>query len=344
MLSGDEISMKPIVGITMGDPAGIGPEIVLKSLMDKEVYNGLKPVVIGSYEVLSNTKKELGLKLNLNKVSTVDNGLFRSGTIDVLDIPLDYEYVPGKMNIGNGKAALDYIYKAISLVEDGVIQSIATAPTNKEAMKIAGSEFSGATEIFAFKANVIDFSTIIEQGGCYIFQLTTHMPLKEAISRINTEFLYEKTKKAYEDLLVLGLDNPRIGISGLNPHAGDGGVIGIEEIEIFNPAILKLRDEFINVSDPIPVDAIFNKGYKGEFDALIIMYHDAANIAIKLMSDKMPTVVITGGLPYVRTTVAHGTAYDIANKGVADYSQMKNAIVTAGKIAQRKYLSKSGGK
>lgn len=336
--------MKPIVGITMGDPAGIGPEIIIKSLMDSQIYSGLKPLVIGNYEVMSKTKDELGIIVDLNEIKTISDAKFKSGTVDILDIPLNYKYTPGKMNIGNGKAALDYIYKAIDLVNEGKIHSIATAPTNKEAMKMAGSKFSGATEIFAFMAKVTDFSTIIEQGGCYIFQLTTHMPLKDAISKINTEFLYEKIKKAYEDLIILGINNPKIGLSGLNPHAGDGGVLGREETEIFYPAIVKLRNESIDISDPIPVDAIFNKGYGGEYDALMIMYHDAANIAIKLMSSKFATVVITGGLPYVRTTVAHGTAYDIANKGIADFSQMKNAIITAGKISQRKYFSESGGK
>ena len=323
--------MKPIVGITMGDPAGIGPEIILKALGDKEVYEKCRPLVIGSREVLEKVIDKFKLDLEVVLVEDPEYADYTFRRVNVIDIPLDYRCIQGKMDVGNGRAALEYIYKSIDLVEKGKVDGLATGPTNKEAMKAAGSKFSGATEIYASAAKVQDFSTLIQQGNCYIFQLTTHLPIVQAISKLTSDFIYTKIKEANRDLILLGMKNARIGVSGINPHAGDGGVLGTEEIEIFQPAIDRLREEGLDVSDPI-----FPMGYNGEFDALIIMYHDAANIAIKLMTKSMSTVVITGGLPFVRTTVAHGTAYDIADRGIADHRQMKKAIMTAGEIAGRK--------
>lgn len=328
--------MKPIIGITIGDPAGIGPEIVCKTLLDREIYHICRPVLIGSSSVINRVLATLNIDLKVQSVIDPRNTVFEYGLINIIDIPLDYDYSPGELKTGNGKSALEYIYKSVELIKNGLIDAISTAPTNKEAMKMAGSTHAGATELFAHLANVKEFSTIIKQGKCYIFQLTTHISLRDAINKINKEFLYNEIKKANDELILLGLKKPKIGLSGLNPHAGEGGLLGNEEIEIFEPVVRRLKSEGIDISDPLPADSIFFRGYNGTFDAIIMMYHDAANIAIKLMSNSMPTVVITGGLPFVRTTVAHGTAYDIAYKGIADYQQMKQAIVAASEIFQRK--------
>jgi 4-hydroxythreonine-4-phosphate dehydrogenase len=272
----------------------------------------------------------------VRNVSDLNRIHYEYKTLNIYNVPINYELKPGYLQAGNGKASLDYINKSVELINFNFIDAISTAPINKEAIKMAGSKFTGVTELLAGLANVKNTSTIVKQGECYIFQLTTHLPLKDAINKINDEFLYNQIKKAYTDLKLLGLTKPKIGLSGLNPHAGEGGVLGREEKDYFLPVVNRLRNEGIDISDPIPADTIFIKGYKGEYNAIIAMYHDAANIAIKLMARQMDTIVITGGLPFVRTTVAHGTAYDIAYKGIADYEQMKQAILGAANITIKK--------
>jgi len=336
------MKLKPTVGITIGDPAGIGPEIVCKTMLDKDIYEKMNPLIIGDLNVINNVIKTLKLDLKVTSTKDTRNSNYEYGTLTVYDVPINYEFNPGVLHIENGKAALEFIYKSIELVKLNLIDAVSTSPTNKEAMKMAGSKFTGATELIADLSNAKSPSTIVKQGECYIFQLTTHLPIKDAISKINYEFLYTEITKAKKDLELIGLKNPKIGLSGLNPHAGDGGLLGSEEKEYFVPVVKRLREEGVNISDPIPVDSIFTKGYSGQYDALIILYHDAANIAIKLMSKELPTFVITGGLPFIRTTVAHGTAYDIAYKGIADHTQMKQAILGAASITIKK-LEEIGG-
>lgn len=328
--------MKPTVGIVIGDPAGIGPEIVCKSMQHKVIYEKMNPLIIGDINVINKVLSELNLDFMVRNVSDLNRIHYEYKTLNIYNVPINYELKPGYLQAGNGKASLDYINKSVELINFNFIDAISTAPINKEAIKMAGSKFTGVTELLAGLANVKNTSTIVKQGECYIFQLTTHLPLKDAINKINDEFLYNQIKKAYTDLKLLGLTKPKIGLSGLNPHAGEGGVLGREEKDYFLPVVNRLRNEGIDISDPIPADTIFIKGYKGEYNAIIAMYHDAANIAIKLMARQMDTIVITGGLPFVRTTVAHGTAYDIAYKGIADYEQMKQAILGAANITIKK--------
>ena len=328
--------MKPTIGITIGDPAGIGPEIVCKSMQHKIIYEKMNPLIIGDINVINQVLSALNLDFIVRSVSDPKKAHYEYKTLNIYNVPIDYQLKPGYLQAGNGKASLDFIYKSVELINRNLIDAISTSPTNKEAMKMAGSKFTGATELLASLANVKNTSTIVKQGECYIFQLTTHLSLKDAIYKINDEFLYKGIKRAHTDLKLLGLTKPRIGLSSLNPHAGDGGLLGNEEKAYFLQVVHKLRSEGIDISDPIPADTIFIKGYKGEYDAIIAMYHDAANIAIKLMAGQMDTIVITGGLPFVRTTVAHGTAYDIAYKGIADYEQMKQAVLGAANITIKK--------
>lgn len=325
--------MKMTVGITMGDPAGIGPEIVCKSLLDKDLHDKCKALVIGSAEVINFVIKELGLDAKVNIISHPGEAKFQYKTIDILDLPLDYEFKPGVLQVGNGKAALDQIYKAAELLKSNEIDATCTAPTNKEAMKMAGSKHTGATELFGYLFNAKSTTTVIRQDGYYVFQLTNHVPLRKALDLINEEFLYEKIKEIDSILKGFGLMEAKIALSGLNPHAGDGGLLGNEEKSIFKPAINRLREENIRVSHPLPADTIFKRGLNGEYDAIVLPFHDIANIGVKLISDKLPAVVITAGLPYIRTTVAHGTAYDIAYKGIADFNQIKQSILTAAELS-----------
>lgn len=333
--------MNTIIGVTMGDPAGIGPEIVCKSLLEKDLYDKCRAFVIGNAEVINYAIEKLDLDARINIISEPNEALFEYKTIDILNLPLDYEFKPGVLQVGNGKVALDYIHKAVELLKSNEIDATCTAPTNKEAMKMAGSQHTGATELFGYLLNAKSTSTVIQQGGCFIFQLTTHIPLRKALDLITEDFLYEKVREADSALKEFGLIDANIALSGLNPHAGDGGLLGDEEENIFKPAINRLREEGIIVSDPLPADTIFARGFKGEYDAVILPFHDTANIAIKLVSDKLPAVVITSGLPYIRTTVAHGTAYDIAYKGIADFNQIKQSILAAAEIYARTKIDKN---
>lgn len=327
--------MKPRIGITMGDPAGIGPEIICKALLEKDLYKNCCPVVIGNAEIIDYLKEKLNLIFRINKISKVSDAKFSYGEIDVLDLPINYEFKPGRLSKGNGKVALDYIHKAVALLKDGQIDATCSAPTNKEAMRIAGSSYTGATEMFADLLNVKDTFTVINQGGCYIFQLTTHIALRSAIEMLTEDFIFREIRKVDKTLKHFGIPAPSLGLSGLNPHAGDGGLLGSEETDIFLPAINRLRCEGINISNPLPTDTIFNRGLRGDYDAILFLFHDTANTAVKSVANSIPPVVITAGLPFIRTTVAHGTAYDISYKGIADYRQLKQAIIVAAEIYKK---------
>ncbi len=328
---------KPRIGITIGDPAGIGPEVVCMCLAQKELYEECVPVVIGNGEVLKRALQSRGLSMPVRCIKKTEDAVGEYGIIDLIDLPLRYEYIPGVLQAGNGEFAIRCIHEAVKLIRGGELDATCTAPTNKEAMRMAGSPFMGATELFAHLGGAKKASTVILQGGCYVFQVTTHVPLRKAIEMITTGTLYEFISKADLTLKSFGFKSARIGLAGFNPHAGDGGLLGGEEQEIFMPAVKRLREEGVCISDPLPADTIYERGQKGEFDALILLFHDSSNIAIKLISKDVPAAVITAGLPFVRTTVAHGTAYDIAYKGIADYKQFYKAITAAADICRRRF-------
>jgi 4-hydroxythreonine-4-phosphate dehydrogenase len=325
---------KPVIGITMGDPAGIGPEIVVQSLNEKGVGELCVPVVIGSLAPLEEAMRLLGIKIPLEKIREGEAIGPPEEKIPLVDIPLPHDYRDAKLLAQNGAVSLEYIRKAVDMVNQNQLQGLATAPTNKEAMHKAGLGCAGVTELLATLAKTPEYSTVQIQGGVYIFQMTTHVPLREALEKITEDNIYNFVKYVQRILLSLGIKIPKIGISGLNPHAGDGGVLGSEEQAVFAPAVKRLREEKIAVSDPLPVDTLFIQGQEGRYDALVYLFHDTANTAIKTAARDLPPVVVTTGLPYVRTTVAHGTAYDIAYKGIADWKQFREAIVTAARLIE----------
>jgi len=250
-------------------------------------------------------------------------------SIQLIDIPLDHDFHNKGLLKDNGAVTLKYIHTALELLKQNKIAGIATAPSNKEAMHKAGLQCAGVTELLAQEAGIKEYSTVQIQAGFYVFQMTTHAPLRKALEEINEINIYNFTKYVDGILKTLGMKKPKIGISGLNPHAGDGGVLGDEEQLIFTPAIEKLRASGINVSDPQPADTFFLQGLRGNYDALIYLFHDTANAATKTAAREFPPVVVTAGLPYVRTTVSHGTAYDIAYQGTADWKQFYEAVKTA---------------
>jgi len=324
---------KPILGITMGDPAGIGPEVVVRSFAEK-LPGTVIPVVIGSKEPLLDAMKACGINVPL---TVIDDAAINDGAaLDALyegmyliDLPLKHDFHNAALLKENGAITLEYIFKALELLKEGKIAGLATGPSNKEAMHKAGLRSTGVTELLVHQAGIQEYSTVQIQAGMYIFQMTTHLPLRKAIEEITGEKIYSFTRYVDSTIKSLGIKSPRIGISGLNPHAGDGGVLGDEEQLVFSAPVQKLRAEGINVSDPQPVDTLFLQGLRGTYDALVYLFHDTANTAIKTAAREFPPVVVTAGLPYVRTTVSHGTAYDIAYRGLADWKQFHEAIKTA---------------
>ena len=327
---------KHYIGVTMGDPAGIGPEIICKALNDEAVYRQCCPVVIGNREPLEQAIRCLGLPLSVHAVLDPADSVYDTNSVNVIEVPLDYQYEAGVLKSDNGRVAIEFMKKAYDLLVAKKISAIASAPCNKEAMKLAGSKFTGATELFAHFAGDLKTSTVVQQSGCYIFQMTTHLPLRSALEKLTVDFVFDYLLKSFQTLLHFGLSSPKIALSGLNPHAGEGGTLGTEEIDILIPSIEKAAKHLgADIAGPIPADSIYIKGQQGIYDAIIFLFHDTANIPIKLMELTHPSVVITSGLPFVRTTVAHGTAYDIAYCGIAGHQQMLNCIIAAAQITSR---------
>jgi 4-hydroxy-L-threonine phosphate dehydrogenase PdxA len=277
----------------------------------------------------------IGSNRRILSINNPESGEYTPDCINLIDLPLGYDYEPGVLKAENGLISIEYMKKSYDMLIAEEISAVACAPNNKEAMRLSGSPFIGATELYAHFAGDLKTFTVVEQAGCYIFQMTTHTSLKNAIASIDEKKVYDTLLNAYHTLRQWGIDKPRLAISGLNPHSGDGGALGTEEIEIIIPSIEKASREIGHVDGPVPADAIFIKGYDGVYDGVILLFHDTANVAIKLMEKIHPSVVITGGLPFIRTTVAHGTAYDIAYKGIAGHQQMKNAILAAARISAR---------
>ena len=318
----------PVIGITMGDPAGIGPEIVVRSLAEK-LPDAAVPLVIGSKAPLVDAMKACGIDMPLAALRDVAELKDNYDGVQFIDIPLNHDYHNTNLLKENGAITLEYISTALELLKQEKIAGIATAPSNKEAMHKAGLRCAGVTELLVHEAGVQEYSTVQIQAGIYIFQMTTHVPLRKALEEINEKKIYDFTKYVDSTLKKLGNRSPKIGLSGLNPHAGDGGVLGDEEQLVFAAAIKKLKADGIHVSDPQPADTFFLQGLRGTYDALIYLFHDVANAATKTAAREFPPVVVTAGLPYVRTTVSHGTAYDIAYRGVADWKQFYEAAKTA---------------
>jgi 4-hydroxythreonine-4-phosphate dehydrogenase len=327
--------MKPIIGITMGDAAGIGPELILKTLSDSQVYNKCLPVVIGSYGWLNKLYVELHRK---NKVSDLNLVLIDSAAKlksnssssypEVLiydDFNLNFENIKvGQVNEECGKASVLYLSKVVDLIGEGLVDGTCSAPVNKEAMNMAGYHYNGQKEYFTEITGAKKVVPLIIIGNVRMFQMTAHISLKQMLSSLNSRQIFETIVFADDSLKNIGIENPRISIAGINPHAGENGLLGMEEIEVFKPAIEQAKNKGINVSGPFPADSLFLRVKDGEFDCIITIYHDQATIAMKLLGT--PTTM-TLGLPFIRTSVGHGTAYDIAGLHIADESVFKKSLI-----------------
>lgn len=311
---------RPTIGITMGDAAGIGPEIVLKALSDDARNDGSRCVIIGDAACLRKTAQDLGL----------------SGHDDIAEI-IDLNNLPAEFETGvdaaiTGQASAEYIEAAVSLWRESKIDAICTAPISKKAIGLGGYDFPGHTEFLASLTDTSEFAMSFFGGDLRVVLLSTHLSLRDAIDLVKKDRLAELIKFTARELSKLLNRNARLAVAGLNPHASESGMFGTEEQQEIVPAIDYCRSELgIDVSGPYSPDTIFLRGSQGEFDAVIALYHDQATIAVKSLAFGS-AVNVTLGLPLIRTSVDHGTAYDIAGKGVADSSSMAAAIKLAGDL------------
>jgi 4-hydroxythreonine-4-phosphate dehydrogenase len=340
--------MKPIIGITMGDPAGIGPEIIVKALSNPKIYEDCKPLVFADANVMQKALEIAHSSLKINPVKAVSDAKFQYGTIDVFDLnnvnmeTLEY----GKVSAESGNAAFESIRQVIGLALQGEIDATVTAPINKEALNLAGHHFSGHTEIYAHFTNTKKYAMLLADDTLRVIHATTHVPLREACEIITQERVLDVITLLNDACVQLGIENPKMGVAGLNPHAGDGGLFGTEDAEIIAPAVQKARSLGYNAEGPVPPDTLFSKAIQGKYDGCVAMYHDQGHIPFKLVGfkwnnetqsmDSVKGVNITLGLPIIRTSVDHGTAFEIAGKGIASEDAMTIAIEYAIKMAKNR--------
>ncbi|MFJ7753416.1 4-hydroxythreonine-4-phosphate dehydrogenase PdxA [Peribacillus muralis] len=330
--------MRPIIGITMGDAAGIGPEIIVKALTHAEVYQQCRPLLIGDAKIIEKVKPIVGFTGIVHAIKDPSEAKYEFGSIDVLDLDIIPSDLPfGEVSAVAGDGAFQYLAKAIDLAKEKKIHSICTAPLNKEALHKGGHMYPGHTEILADLTDTEDFSMMLTTPNLKVIHLTTHMGLIEAIESINPERTYKVIKLAHETLTKAGFHNPSIAVCGINPHAGENGLFGNgEEEEKLMPGIERAQKEGINVTGPLPADTLFFRAGRGDFDMVVACYHDQGHAPIKVMGIEAGvniTVGLKGGI--IRTSVDHGTAFDIAGKNIADEKSMLAAIHSAIELAPK---------
>ena len=323
---------RPIILITMGDPAGIGPEIALKSLREPSIYQICKPVIVGDLNTLQEQAETLKECFAFKPISDINAVQGIAGVIEVFDLKnVDNTQVKaGLISAAAGKASLDYIYQAVEAAQSQHVDAIVTAPIHKKAIHLAGSLYIGHTEMIADLANVQDPLTMFWVRGARIFFLTRHLSLSEAIKHVTRANIVKTTLKISNALKEIGVPNPRIAIAALNPHAGDQQLFGFEETREITPAINQLRARGIGANGPIAADSVFHQTVEGYFDAVLSLYHDQGHIAAKTL-DFYGTISVTLGLPFIRTSVDHGTAHDIAGQNKANPQSLIEAIKVAAK-------------
>ncbi|MBQ9988433.1 MAG: 4-hydroxythreonine-4-phosphate dehydrogenase PdxA [Clostridia bacterium] len=325
---------KPIIGVTMGDPAGIGPEIVAKSFNEQSVYDVCRPVVVGDAATMEWACQVCGLDLKVNVIDKPADGKYELGTIDVIDLKnVDRnELLVGEISAHAGAAAYAYIEKSVYLALDREIDAIATTPINKESFAAAKVPFIGHTEVLAGLTNTPDPLTMFEVHGMRVFFLTRHVSLSRACELVTKERLVDYIDRCTEALRRLGVNDGTMAVAGLNPHSGEHGLFGNEEVEQIEPAIKEAREKGFDVVGPVSADSVFHLALQGRYNSVLSLYHDQGHIATKTL-DFERTIAITNSLPFLRTSVDHGTALDIAGKGIASALSMTEAILLAAKYA-----------
>ena len=321
---------RPILAITLGDPAGIGPEVVLKALGHREVFDTCRPLVVGDRGVLERAATWVDTRPRFERIDDIDSGRYEEGTVPLLDLAnVELAEAPvGEVSAGAGRAAVEYVMRACDLAMAGQAAAVVTAPLNKEAMHRAGFLYPGHTELLAERTGAERVSMLLVGPTLRVVHVSTHVALEEAIRRVRPARVLEVIELAQRSCRMLGIEAPRIAVAGLNPHASENGLFGVQEAEQIQPAIEKARARGWTVSDPQPPDTVFLRATRGEFDIVVAMYHDQGHIPMKLLAfDSGVNVSI--GLPILRTSVDHGTAFDIAGTGKASEESMLAAIRVA---------------
>ena len=328
---------KPIVAITMGDPASVGPEVAVKALAREEVWNCCRPLLVGDARVIAKALDLVGAALAPRAIAEPGDAHFDPAAPDLIDLAnVNIDVLElGQVSAVAGRASVDYIEKAVELAQAGQADAIATGPINKAALKAAGVPFIGHTELLGALTGEERVTTMLTTPGLRVVHVTRHVSLADVAKHITKKNVLETTRLTDVGLKQMGIPSPRLAAAALNPHGGDDGLMGREEIEAIGPAVEAARAEGIDAYGPIPADSVFFRAIRGEFDAVIAMYHDQGHIPIKTHGFER-SVTVTLGLPIVRTSVDHGTAFDIAWQAKAHEESMVEAICLAAQLAAGK--------
>ncbi|MFD3484696.1 4-hydroxythreonine-4-phosphate dehydrogenase PdxA [Streptomyces sp. NPDC058665] len=324
----------PAIAVTMGDGAGIGPEVVVGALADAAVYERCRPLVIGDARRLREAALVRGETVEVVAVESVSQARFEPGRIDVIDLGLLPEGLEwGKLSPAAGEAAYQYVRVASELAVSHEVQAICTAPLNKEALHAAGHIYPGHTEMLAALTGIEEVSMMLSTPKVKVIHVTTHIGLIDAIARIDPGLVERTVRRGHRAMRSSGVDAPVIGVCGINPHAGENGLFGAgEEEEKIEPALEKLRADGIDARGPLPADTAFFLAGRGDYDLIVAMYHDQGHGPVKVLGIEAG-VNITVGLPVIRTSVDHGTAFDIAGTGTAEVGSMIEALRQAADLA-----------
>ncbi|UCF72164.1 MAG: 4-hydroxythreonine-4-phosphate dehydrogenase PdxA [Deltaproteobacteria bacterium] len=338
---------RPILGISIGDPGGIGPEITAKALDHQEIYELCRPLVVGDARIMEDVLRFTALNLKLNVIDTPMDGLYQYGTMDIFHMAnmdlarLRYKQVTPEQ----GQASFEYVVKVIDLALRREIDGTVTGPINKTALNAAGHHYAGHTEIYADRSSTRDYAMMLADGNFRVVHVSTHVSLREACDRVKKDRIIRVIELTYNALKKLGISSPRIGVAGLNPHSGEGGIFGSEEEKEIHPAVEHAVKSGKTVEGPIPSDTVFPKMKGGQYDAVVVMYHDQGHIPTKLIGFQydeksriwgaVAGVNVTLGLPIVRTSVDHGTAFGKAGEGRANPQSMIEAIRMAALLSRK---------
>ena len=314
---------RPVIAVPMGDPAGIGPEIIVKALASDDVQQAAEVIIVGNAQLIHKAAALCGIPENVEK------------TFNVLNVETEglEPLVPGKVSAACGKAAFEYIKKAIELVQAGEACAVATPPINKESLRAAGVPYIGHTEIFGALTNTADPLTLFEVHGMRVFFLSRHVSLRKACDMVTKERVIDYVIRCKKALEQLGVKDGTMAVAGLNPHSGEHGLFGTEEGDAVVPAVEELRERGYDVVGPVSADSVFHLALQGRYNSVLSLYHDQGHIATKTL-DFERTIAITCGMPVLRTSVDHGTAFDIAWQNKASAISMIEAILLAAKYSR----------
>lgn len=327
---------KSLIAVPIGDPAGVGPEIAAKAVASRKVFDAADCIIVGDKTIMEKAVNIVNAEFTIHVIAGPEEGDFREGVLNLIDLGnVDMEnFEFGRVNGMCGRAAYEYIAKSIELANEGRVDAVATTPINKESLRAGGINYIGHTEIFGALTGTEDPLTMFETNGMRVFFLTRHVSLRDMLDMITKERIKDYVKRCLEALEKLGVSGKTMAVAGLNPHSGEHGLFGWEEVNEITPAVEELQAEGYNVTGPVGADSVFHQAAIGKYSSVLSLYHDQGHIAAKTL-DFEKTIAVTNGMPILRTSVDHGTAFDIAGKGIASAVSMIEAILLAAKYAPK---------